>query len=208
MDQSTLVGNRISDGRRFVERFVVDGNPLLGAFWTTEDEGAWYLFLVTDTVERAASTDIYRAVHASLDKLGDEGLAGSDIKVLAPNDPVAKDVLALAARFPKSLARWLGGRLLGGAWFDEIYIYPPRAFTFTQPNPMTTEDISRELLRLMNRAPGGLQPSSVALKDGTSFSGVPFGLELGPRNTMIARFVVDGEAAPRVVLLDDIAAVS
>ena len=42
MDQGTLVEFQISDGRRFVERFAADGNPVQAAFWVkTEEEGIW-----------------------------------------------------------------------------------------------------------------------------------------------------------------------
>lgn len=61
---------------------------------------------------------------------------------------------------------------------EQAVIYPSRSFTFTQPNPMTPEEIGREIVRLMNRGPGILQPSRVSQKDGTAFTGVPFGFEL------------------------------
>ena len=72
---------------------------------------------------------------------------------------------------------------------------------------MTTEDIGREIFRLMNQSSGILQPSRVSLKDGTSFNGVPFSLEVGDHQAMVVRFIADGEAAPRVVRLDEIASI-
>ena len=72
---------------------------------------------------------------------------------------------------------------------------------------MTPEEIGREILRLMNRSPGILQPSPVTLKDGTAFSGVPFSLEVGTQRAMVVRFIADGEVAPRVIRLDEIASI-
>lgn len=209
MDQSTLVGDQISDGRRFVERFAADGNPVQAAFWVkTDEDGLWFLYVATDLVEREGPAAAYRAVNDSLQKLGECYVVGSEIKVIGPNNPIAKDVLAITARHPGRLATRYGGRVLGSMSVEQVYIYPPRTFTFSEVNPMTTEDISRELLRLMNRGPGILQSSRIGLNDGTTFSGVPFSLELGPQNAMVVRFVADGEAAPRVVRLDDIASIS
>ena len=47
MDQSTLVGDPVHDGRRFVERFAADGNQVQAAFWVKEAEyGRWELYVV------------------------------------------------------------------------------------------------------------------------------------------------------------------
>lgn len=209
MDQSTLVGDQISDGRRFIERFAADGNPVEAAFWVkTDEDGLLFLYVVSDLVEREGPAVAYRAVNESLKKLGECWVASSEVKVIGANNPIAKDVLAITARYPGRLATRIGARILGSMSVDQVYIYPPNNFTFKQVNPMTTEDISRELVRLMNRGPGVLQPSRVGLKDGTTFSGVPFSLELGQHNAMVVRFVADGEAAPRVIPLDDISSIS
>ena len=53
MDKSTLVGDEISDGRRFIERFAADGNSVQAAFWVkTDEDQLWFLYLVTDLVDR------------------------------------------------------------------------------------------------------------------------------------------------------------
>lgn len=208
MDQSTLVENQIDDGRRFAERFAADGNPVQAAFWVkTAEEGLWFLYIATDLVDRDGPAATYRAVHASLRKLGDTWIASSEIKVISPNNPIAKDVLALMARHPGRLATRSGGKVLGSMAVDQVYIYPTHVFTFTQANPMTTEEVGREILRLMNRGPGILQPSRVTLKDGTTFNGVPFSFQLGSQNAVFVSFIADGEAAPRIVRLDEIASV-
>ncbi len=209
MDQSTLVGDQVYDGRRFVERFAADGNPVQAAFWVkTAEYGMWHLYIVTELSDRVGPAAAYQAVRASLQKLGESGIVGSEIKVVSPNNPIAKDVLAVMAHHPGWSASRFVGKTLGSMEIDQAYIYPPQFFTFTQANPMTIEDIGREILRLMNRGPGTLQPSRITLKDGTSFNGVPFALELGTQRAMVVRFVADGEAAPRVVRLDEIAAIN
>ena len=209
MDQSTLVGDWIGDGRRFVERFAADGNPVQAAFWVkTDDESSWFLYVATDIVDSDGPLAAYRAVHASLGKLGESWVSSSEIKVISPNDPIAKDVIAITARHPGRSAPRFGGRTLGSMVVDQTYIYPPYFFTFVQPNPMTTEDVGREIVRLMNRGPGTVQLSRVTLKDGTFFNGVPFALQLGSRKAVVAQFIADGESVPRVIQLDEIASVA
>jgi len=204
-----LVENQIDEGRRFVERFAADGNSVQAAFWLkTAEEGLWFLYVVTDIIDRDGPAAAYRAVHASLRKLSEPWLASSGIKVVSPNNPIAKDVLALMARHPGRLATRYGDKSLGSMTVEQVYIYPAHVFTFTQANPMTTEDVGREIVRLMNRGPGMRQPSRVTMKDGTEFDGVPFSFQYGSQNAVVVSFIADGEAAPRVVWLDEIASIT
>jgi hypothetical protein len=91
---------------------------------------------------------------------------------------------------------------------EQTYIYSPQIFTFTQENPMTTEEVGREILRLMNRGPGILQSSRITLRDGVAFTGVPFSLQVGNQRVPEVQFIADGEFAPRVVRLDEIASIN
>ncbi len=207
MDQGTLVEEKIDDGRRFVERFAADGNLVHAAFWVkTAEEGIWFLYAATELFDRDGPAAAYRAVHASLRKLGNSSVSSSEIKVVSPNNPIAKDVLALMGRHPGRVAT--GSRTLGSIAVEQTIIYPSRSFTFTRANPMTPEEIGVEIFQLMNGGPGILQPSRVTLKDGTAFNGVPFSLELGTQRAMVVRFIADGEAAPLVIRLDEIASIS
>ncbi len=209
MDQSALVEEQIDDGRRFVERFAADGNPVQAAFWVqTAEEGNWFLYVASDIVESDGPAAAYRAVRASLQKLGESWVSSSEIKVVSPNNPIAKDVLAITARYPGRLATRFGSKILGSMAVDHTYIYPPHFFTFAQVNPMTTEDVGREIVRLMNRGPGILQPSHVTLKDGTSFNGIPFSLQLGSQKAVVAQFIADRDPAPRVIRLDEIVSIA
>ena len=208
MDQSTLVDNQILDGRRFVERFAADGNLVQAAFWVkTAEEGIWFLYIVTDLVDREGPAAAYRAVEASMQKLGESWVSSSEIKVVGPGNPVARDLLATMARHPGRFSTRFGGKTLGSMAVEQIYIYPPQAFTTAQANPMTTEDIGREILRLMNRGPGILQSSRVTLRDGTAFQGLPFSLQLGSQQAPIVQFIEDGQLAPRVVPLGEITSI-
>lgn len=209
MDQSTLVEDQIDDGRRFVERFAADGNPVQAAFWVkTAEEGLWFLYVVTELIDRVGPAAAYRAVHEARGKLGESWVSSSEIKVISPNNPIAKDVLTVMSRHPGRLATRFGGKSLGSIAVEQTYIYAPHFFTSAHANRMTTEDVGREILRLMNRGPGTLTLSHVALKDGTVFNGVPFSLDVGTERAMVVKFIADREAAPRVVRLDEIVSIT
>jgi len=206
VDQGSLVEEQIGDGRRFVERFAADGNPVSAAFWIkTAEEGIWFLYVATDMFDRHGPAAAYRAVHSSLQKLGKSSVSSSEIKVISANNPMARDVLALMTRAPERLATRRGSRTLGLVAVEEIYIYPPHVFAFTQANPMTSNDVMREITQIMNR--GNFQPSRVTLKDGTAFNGVPFSMEMRPQRMIEVRFIAEGELTPRVLPLDQIASI-
>ena len=210
MDQGTLLApQQLDDGRRFVQRFAADGNSLKAAFWAImAEEGMWFLYLVNDVIDGAGPVAAYRQVRNSLQKLGDSWISGADIKVISPKDPVALDILAFMTVYPGRMPTWLGSRELGMEAVEQVYIYPPYHFTFTQANPMTQDEIGRKLLELMSRGPGILQPSRITLRDGSEFKGVPFSLDVGPARTVEVSFIEDGVQSPRVVRIDEIASVT
>ena len=208
MEQSSLLDTDLYDGRRFVERFAADGNPVTTAFWAkTAEDGTWFLYVATELVERQGPIAAYRAVHAALDKIDYSSITSSNVKVINTLNPMVKDVLALGQKVGRFAARF-GHQRIGMLEVDELYVYAPSVYDRTGANPMTTEDIGREIIRLMNRGPGTLQPSRIDLKNGTGFEGIPFSLEAGGQGEVIARFIADGEAFPKAIKLDEITSIS
>jgi len=206
--QSTLVGDQIADGRRFVERFAADGNPVRAAFWAKSDgNDLWLLHLATDLVDRVGPAASFRAVDASLEKLGDPSTSALDINVISPGDPLAKDVLARMAGNPRRPATQFGDFGYGPVTFEVGYVYPDRLFRFVRPDQMTTEELGREILHLLSRGPGIALPSSVFLQDGTTFDGAPVLLQVGDEGSMRVMFSVDRELAPRTIELDAISSI-
>jgi hypothetical protein len=142
-----------------------------------------------------------------MQKLGESWVSSSEIKVVGPGNPIARDLLATMARNPGRFSTRFGSATLGSVVAEQTYIYPPQIFTAALANRMTTEDIGREIVRLMNRGPGVLQSSRVTLRDGTAFQGLPFSLQLGSQQAPIVQFIEDGQLAPRVVPLGEIASI-
>jgi hypothetical protein len=204
MDQSTLVGEKIDAGRRFIERFVADGNPVLAAFWAKLEDSVWFLYVATELADTEGPAGSYRAVNASLAKGAESEIGGSEIKIVSPNKPIVKKVLAAMARYPGRSTVRLGD----SSGVEQVYIYPHDLFSLTTATRMTAEDVGRALLRLMDRGAGNVHPSRIALKDGSTFRGVPFSVEVGVQQAMVVRFLAEGESAPRVVPLNNIASVN
>jgi len=210
VDQGTLVEDRIVDGRRFVERFAADGNSVRAAAWVkTAEEGLWFLYLATEIIDQVGPAAAYRAVHGSLKKLEDLPLNGSQIKLVGPSNPIAVGLQNIANRSPVKLSTRFGAETLGSLAVDQGYVYSPHLFRHTRPNPMTTEDLGQRIAGLMSRGAGILQPSRINLKDGNSFSGVPFSLNFGGQNNgLMVQFVVDREPTPRTYRVDEIASIA
>lgn len=202
---------QIDSGQRFIERFVADGNSVRAAFWakSPDDEG-WTLFVAMDVVDSDGPAVAYRAVLKTLSKIEGSWVSKFDVKVIGSADAIAKDVLAIVAKYPNAgpSGTWSGRTALGRMAIDGVYIYPEQFLKPSKPNPMTREVVGREIVRLMDRSPGVLQPSRVTLKDATSFLGVPFALEIGSQRKVQVKFVEERQAVPRVVPLDDIAAIT
>lgn len=209
MDQSALVGDQIEDGRKFIERFAADGNDVRAAFWVreTDSEGWWFLYVVSSLTDDKGPNAAYSAVHNSLRKLGDQpGILTGRIRVVGPDYPLARDVLAVMKRHPDRSRVWRAQEIETAAE-DRIHIYPARYFTFSQPNPMTSDQVVQEIVQLMRRGPSAALPLRVVLKDGVSFNGSPFSLQSFSPNALSAQFIVENETMPRTCRVDEIASI-
>ncbi len=144
MDQVALVEDQIADGRRFVEQFAADGNTVRAAFWVkSAEEGDWFLYVVTDIYDTDGPAASYRSVHRSLGKLKNSWISSSEIKVIGPRNPIAKDAIAIMDRFPGRSATWSGSKSLGSMTVEQTFIYPCDIFKCSQAHSMSTEDIDR-----------------------------------------------------------------
>lgn len=206
MDQGTLVERRIADGQRIVDQLAADGRSVRAAFWAkTSDEDLWYLYVVSEDVDTQGAAAEYRAVYDTLKKLGGCSVSFSEVKVLGPSNPIARAVISLASSVDLGALGHFGIGNVGG--LEEGWVYRTQPPSLAKSSQMTAEEVGRRILRLMNRGPGILEPSQVTLKDGTTFSGVPFSLEVGSDRAMAVQFVVDHEPTPRATRLDDIASI-
>ena len=209
MDTNALVEFQIDAGQRLIVQLIRDGFRVEAAFWVkTVEEGIWFLYNASPVVEeQGPGARAYRALQGSLNPLQGFPLSLSDIKLIGKDNPITRDVVDILARFPGSIANRLRGQQLGGVSIEEGYIYPAYLFSARGTGPMTQDEVLRELFRLMNRGSGLVPTSTVTLTDGSAFTGVPFSIQSASHRPLIIQFVAEGELAPRVLGIDEIASI-
>jgi len=125
MVTEVLVEPLIEHGQNVIDQCKADGNVIRAAFWAkTPVDAKWYLYLVIDTFDADGPKESYRKLYDSWAKLLNPFVQYLEIKLIDKDDPIARSVQELAARYGTNLATWLSKpRLLGTLPCDELYIY-------------------------------------------------------------------------------------
>ena len=128
MAQTTLVELEIKEGQRLIDRLLQDGVPVTAAAWVKESEsGDWNLYLVTPLVsEGGRKRPAYHRVSVVVHEMLKEGFGMDPFakKVIGPNDPLAKDLVAHREGRPGGPPTPFRGSRLGDLAVEEAYIYP------------------------------------------------------------------------------------
>jgi hypothetical protein len=207
VDSDELVEFQIDAGQRLVVQLVRDGFEVKAAFWAkTAEEGIWFLYIATPLVEQRGSAEAYRLLQASLQRLEGIPLSLADVKVIGAENPVTRDVLNILNRYPAPLATRYGGKQLAKMTVEGAYLYPERLYAAQEARAMTPQEVAQKVLGLMNRT-GTLESSRVTLTNGTTFLGVPVGLEL-LNNVMNIKFIIDNVHSPQNYPITEIAEIS
>lgn len=142
MDQGTLVGPHVDDGRRLIERLIADGVPVLAAAWLKpSEEGSWVLYIVTPLVDDRGLHDAYLQVHGALSRIESAGLTTANIRFVGTRDPLAEVLESILQQRPKSRGiSWAGPRL-ADIQVDDAYIYPRPTSPLVGGPAMTTDEV-------------------------------------------------------------------
>jgi hypothetical protein len=125
MDKAPLVMDDIEAGKAFLER-MNDYAPVKAACWLRwDDEGARYLHVALDGLTVANLDLAYREVLRISQELKDHYIDPFRVKVISPDDPVARAVMDVYRRFPGRKPPRFDGTIFGGSAAAEVYIYPP-----------------------------------------------------------------------------------
>jgi hypothetical protein len=127
MAKIPLVEMQIQDGQLLLDRLTREGVAVTAACWVNESEsGDWYLYLVTPLVSADGSKkSAYRRVNTVIRAMQQEGIwIEVDKKVIRPDDPIAKDIVAYRDRLPVRRPRWFREGRLGDLAVEAAYIYP------------------------------------------------------------------------------------
>ena len=190
-----LVESRIDDGRYLLEKLAASGFDVSAAAWVkTADDGEWNLFVVSRTVEEQGLAPAYRTSGAVLGQIADPWASTSDLKLIRPDAPAGRHLLELQRRHGGRTPVRLQSVRLGDVAALEVYLYPSLVPTPAGQQPLTSQEVIQKIVELMGRT-GQVKPSRVVLKDGATFVGVPFGIELSGGKTYV-KFAVDGPNPP------------
>lgn len=164
MDSDALVEEKIDEGRRFVAQLRLKNFDTTAALWVkTSDEGRWFLYVVSKAfVERGAAA-AYRDAYGILREMQPSWLSFSEIKLVGPDNPLARDVVALRDRHTGRMPTRYRGTALGNLIIEEAYIYPSGSAR------MTPVELLQTLISMSNRPAGTIvRPSVITLRDGSS----------------------------------------
>lgn len=172
MDTELLVDDHVEDGRRLLTELASQGFEISIAFWVrAREEDLWVFYIASPQVGRVSIGDVYRIVYAALGRLTNASITLSNVKLIAPDNPIAVDAMAVRKRFPASIASRYNGKRLGRLAIEEAYIYPPITAGMDRAQVLQT------VTQLMNRT-GLIQPSLITLRNGSSLQAIPVGVQV------------------------------
>ena len=124
MDQATLVEHQIDDVPRLIDQLERDKIDVKAAFWLyTSEADQWFLYLVSDVVDRKGITEAYKLVYKAMRRLTNLSINRFEVKLVSPGNPVAKAVIDFLSRQHAPLATWVRGTNLGDVYIENAYIY-------------------------------------------------------------------------------------
>jgi hypothetical protein len=126
MDTTTLVTNRIDDGRRLLAELVNRGVDVTVAGWLESgEESRWHLYIASKLVEEKGLAPAYSQVYGILDTLDAVRISMWDVKLIDPSGPVARDLLAIQQGHSGSPVVVQERVEVGPFMAEQAYIYPP-----------------------------------------------------------------------------------
>ena len=127
MDQATLVDHQIEDGAKLINQLGRDNFDVKAAYWLyTSQSEQWFLYLVSDVVNREGITEAYKRVYKAMRTLTNLWIERFDVKVVSPDDPVAKaiiDSLSKQHGLFALMTTWVRGSKVGDVHIENAYIY-------------------------------------------------------------------------------------
>jgi hypothetical protein len=124
MDQATLVGHQIDDVTKLVDQLRRDGFDVKAAFWLYRSEAdQWYLHIASAAVDQKGLFEAYMAVGRAMRQLPELYIDRFQVKLVSPDDPVAKAVIDFLARRPTRRPTQIRGENLGGVHIENAYLY-------------------------------------------------------------------------------------
>jgi hypothetical protein len=124
MDQATLVEQQIDDVPTLIDQLKRDTFDVRAAFWLyTSEADQWFLYFVSDVVDQVGTTEAYKIVYRAMRQLPDLWINPFEVKLIGPDDPIAKEVLDFQAKSHARMPTRLRGSYLGKIYIENAFIY-------------------------------------------------------------------------------------
>jgi hypothetical protein len=124
MDQAALVEHQIDDVPGLIDQLGKDKFDVKAAFWLyTSEADQWFLYLVSDLVNQLGSTEAYKMVYQSMRSLPSLSINPFEVKLVGPDEPIAKEVLNFQAKMRAPVPTRVRGSQLGRIYIENAYIY-------------------------------------------------------------------------------------
>ncbi len=124
MDQTTLVEHQIDDVPKLIDQLRQDNFDVKAAFWLYTSEGdQWFLYLVSELVDQEGITESYKRVYKTVRGLSGLSITPFEVKLVGPDDSVAKAVIDFLSKQHAPLPTWVRGTKLGDVYIEHAYIY-------------------------------------------------------------------------------------
>lgn len=125
VDQGPLVEMNLRDGLWIIRELSRRGFDVTVASWIkAAEDGPWFLYVASKDVDERSITDAYGVMHETLRDKPDLWISPFDVKLISPNDPIARDLLGIRRPAPGIPTRDFFSRL-GDTFVVEACIYAP-----------------------------------------------------------------------------------
>ena len=105
MDQAALVEHQIDDVPRLIDELKRDNFDVTAALWLyTSEADQYFLYLVSDVVDRKGITEAYKLVYNAMRRLTNLSINRFEVKLVSPDNPVAKAVINFLSKQHAPLA--------------------------------------------------------------------------------------------------------
>jgi hypothetical protein len=109
---------------KLVDHLRRDAFDVKAVFWLfTSEADQWFLYIASDAVDQKGITEAYKAVMSEMRRLPDLQIDRFQVKLVAPDDPIAKAVIDFVSRQHPRLPARISATNLGKIYIENAYIY-------------------------------------------------------------------------------------
>ena len=125
MDPAPLVIDEIEAGEELLRKLNAY-RPVKAACWVrAADHGERYLYVALEGLTDENTDVAYGEVLQIARGMKDRFIDPFRVKLVPPDDPVARSALDVYGRFPGPIPTRYNGSVFGGMAVSEVYLYPP-----------------------------------------------------------------------------------